>query len=465
MANTYSVFVACVAALVASLINFDGQQLYWLCTQLVLFPLEILINHAESLGSSRPSRARSRNRTASRGRPSPRFSRGRARHRIRGQWQTIAMTALAMNTTIQPAKAVHFDSDSLPIGIDNRASGCISFDKEDFADNLRNCDRVIKGYHGTKRRPLQVGTLQWSWEDDRGKRHDFDIPNSYYDPSGSVRLLSPQHFAQAIGQTKTAGEQTNGVHCKLYWNDGRNTKTVQLSPSNNVATFTTAPSYNKFERFCQNAELIPENDCDPVTDITDDTLYVNDDENNVVAHSTVVDNSAFRCKPCTFDDANDGKPITSATRVRTKLESTTAEMLQLHYDMGHIPFTRIREMAHQGLIPSKFQKCEFPKCAACLFGRAKRRRRTQKKRVRNRATRPGEMISVDQLESSTPGLVAQMTGFLTKKRYKVATIFVDNATGFGFIWLQLGTSSAETLQGKAAFEREANNAGIRIAAY
>jgi hypothetical protein len=32
------------------------------------------------------------------------------------------------------------------------------------------------------------------------------------------------------------------------------------------------------------------------------------------------------------------------------------------------------------------------------------------------ASRPGQVVSVDQMVSPTPGLIAQMTGFLTNKR-------------------------------------------------
>ena len=58
-----------------------------------------------------------------------------------------------------------------------------------------------------------------------------------------------------------------------------------------------------------------------------------------------------------------------------------------------------------------------------------------------------------------------MAGFLTKKQYKYATIFLDNTTGFDFILLQLSTLAAETLQGKASFEREATNAGVCVKVY
>ena len=37
-------------------------------------------------------------------------------------------------------------------------------------------------------------------------------------------------------------------------------------------------------------------------------------------------------------------------------------------------------------------------------------------------TRPGQVVSVDHVVSPTPGLIAQMTVFLTTKRYKYATV-------------------------------------------
>ena len=45
------------------------------------------------------------------------------------------------------------------------------------------------------------------------------------------------------------------------------------------------------------------------------------------------------------------------------------------------------------------------------------------------------------------------------------TIFVDNATGFRYMWMQISPSTAETLEGKEVFEREARDAGIKIKGY
>jgi hypothetical protein len=84
------------------------------------------------------------------------------------------------------------------VGIDNRCSGCISHVREDFIGLLQPTRRVIKGFGGSRMMNVSIGTLRWSWEDDQGRHHAFDIPNSYYVPDGHIRLLSPQHWAKRI---------------------------------------------------------------------------------------------------------------------------------------------------------------------------------------------------------------------------------------------------------------------------
>ena len=69
------------------------------------------------------------------------------------------------------------------------------------------------------------------------------------------------------------------------------------------------------------------------------------------------------------------------------------------------------------------------------------------------------------MESPTPGLIAQMKGFLTKQRYRAATVFVDNYSGLTYIHLQQGTGMQETLSAKVAFEKYAKNHGIKVRHY
>ena len=51
-----------------------------------------------------------------------------------------------------------------------------------------------------------------------------------------------------------------------------------------------------------------------------------------------------------------------------------------------------------------------------------------------------------------PELIAQMVCFLTKQRYKCATVFVDQASRMGFVYLQKTCSAEETIEVKRALE-------------
>ncbi len=79
-----------------------------------------------------------------------------------------------------------------------------------------------------------------------------------------------------------------------------------------------------------------------------------------------------------------------------------------------------------------------------------------------KATYPGELISVDQLESSIPGFIGQMTGKLTRQCIVASTIFVDHASGFSYVYHQTSMTSEETLKSKSAFEQFALSHGIHI---
>ena len=117
-------------------------------------------------------------------------------------------------------------------------------------------------------------------------------------------------------------------------------------------------------------------------------------------------------------------------------------------------------MAQQGILPRYLRSVPTPACAACMFAKAQKRpwrSKTSKMGVPTKARTPGECVSVDQLVSPTPGLIAQMTGFKTTKQYKYATIYVDQATKLGFMHLQKTQSAEETVQGKEAFETYARN--------
>ena len=150
-------------------------------------------------------------------------------------------------------------------------------------------------------------------------------------------------------------------------------------------------------------------------------------------------------------------------------ESTPeAELLMAHHRFQHISFSKLQEMAHQGILPRRLAQCKIPSCSACLYGKATKRAwrsKQERQSQQNQVLKPGKVISVDQMVSPVPGLIAQMVGFLTKQRYKYATVFVDQASRMGFVYLQKTCSAEETIEVKRAFEKYAANRGVMVQAY
>ena len=81
------------------------------------------------------------------------------------------------------------------------------------------------------------------------------------------------------------------------------------------------------------------------------------------------------------------------------------------------------------------------------------------------ATHPGQIVSVDQLESTSPGFIAQLKGTLAQQRNKYATVFVDQYSQYTFVYLQKCITSQETVMAKHAFEWSADERGMRITHY
>jgi hypothetical protein len=134
-----------------------------------------------------------------------------------------------------------FDTDSETVGIDNRASGCITHVRSDIPGEVKVCHRAVKGFGGSRQFNVYTGTIVWRVHDDIGVEHEFVIKNGFYIPDGKVRLLSPQHWAQnRKGKDKGggAGERTTAVETVLFWNDGQDHLTIPLNrDASNVASF------------------------------------------------------------------------------------------------------------------------------------------------------------------------------------------------------------------------------------
>jgi hypothetical protein len=91
---------------------------------------------------------------------------------------------------------------------------------------------------------------------------------------------------------------------------------------------------------------------------------------------------------------------------------------------------------------------------------------TKNQRVRwSRATKSGQVVSVDMMHSPTPGLVAQLSRLLTNKHSCYASVFVYHYSGAGYVHLQRTQLAEKTLEGKACFERHCQLMGHKVLHY
>jgi hypothetical protein len=111
---------------------------------------------------------------------------------------------------------------------------------------------------------------------------------------------------------------------------------------------------------------------------------------------------------------------------------------------------KLREALH--IFSRKLATLHPTKCAGFIFGTMM---------VRG----PGGCVSVDQLESNTPGVVAQLKGISTKIRCTCATVFVDHFLRLGYIHMQHKLTSNETLEATYDVEAFATYQGVPIKHY
>jgi hypothetical protein len=354
--------------------------------------------------------------------------------------QSKAMLQLAL-------PLVRVDSDSYLIGVDNHASRCMANAPHLFKDLHLNKD---KGQVDRINSGLEIagqGTFKISITDDNGKSHPIKIPNSLYVPKLRRCLLSPQHWAQEAGDEQTwMGNYRDS--CVLNWKGGK--KTVPFQPTTNVPVFYTASSSRSYQVFAATFEamealyfqwervlkfpgrrdlmddivlekFVAEENLNYNKEVTVNEGVSEDDETIKTSNlpSPPADESpseVIRRGPLTF---NPSPHQEQGEDTQLAAANDQTELMCWHYHLGHLPFSKLKQLALNGEIPKKLAKARPPKCAGCLFGMMTkipwRGRDTKASHKVFVATKPGQCVSVDQMTSTEVEFYAQMKGKLTKK--------------------------------------------------
>jgi hypothetical protein len=170
--------------------------------------------------------------------------------------------------------------------------------------------------------------------------------------------------------------------------------------------------------------------------------------------------------PHTFDPS----PLTEEGEdIQLAAANDQAELMCWHYQLGHMGFPKLNQLAFNGKILKKLVKVLPPKCTECLFGVITKLPWQGKETKADHevfiATKPGECVSVNQMPSTEMGFYVQLKGKFTKKHYKCVTVFVNHFSCLCFVHLQINNLLAETLATKFAFEQYVAKYRVKILHY
>jgi hypothetical protein len=391
-----------------------------------------------------------------------------------------------------------FDSDSFDILVDGGATASISNDLSDFIVPPAKTKIRIKGFNGTSSN-ARVGTVKWTILDDSGKRHVLKISGTYYVPSCPLRLLSPQHYSQQRNDLRGTYSTNYGDHVLFVWHKSKYRITMPLSKASNVGILRSAPGSRVFSCFV-DTEKPPKQPppdifaCQVITDDEADAMEdEEDDHTSVSAAPTGSGGGSLPLSPPIPVEVNqrtdsepngtsqDDRPAVIPFDLDNEVPATnldndngatsnldaTSELMRWHLRLGHIPFANLKLMAARKEIPARLANCRVPMCQSCSYGRATKRPWRTKGGASSikTATKPGQCVSVDQLESPVAGFIGQNKGSFFTKRYRVATVFVDHFSRLSYIYLQESTNGEQTLAAKRSFEAYAASHGVRVLQY
>ena len=171
-----------------------------------------------------------------------------------------------------------------------------------------------------------------------------------------------------------------------------------------MGTIYSHPGYNKYDLFCQEAGITIADDNDPIALPAN---LISDDEDNeerntepqigpppitipktrlwnqgITSEQTPEDSPGelhlspeqkgitTKNLPAVIEEDNTSIIVDEEDRQKSTPE---AELLMAHHRFQHISFSKLQEMAHQGILPRRLAHCKIPSCSACLYGKATKR--------------------------------------------------------------------------------------------
>ena len=141
-------------------------------------------------------------------------------------------------------------------------------------------------------------------------------------------------------------------------------------------------------------------------------------------------------------------------------------LLHFHNKLDHIGMRELTDLARQCFLPKCLSLAEHVVCTACQIGKVHKKAKGQSSITKKRSIRdPGDLIQVDQAESTNPGRPLTHSGRNSTKQIHVVTIFVDSISHKVYAEFQQSTGAAETVASKHEVEIDAKSCGVNLKAF
>ena len=111
-----------------------------------------------------------------------------------------------------------WDPDSSSMVCDNSANVHICNNRSMFVGELSPVsNHKVATIGGKGHQPSGIGTVCWSWQDDKGKPHEYHVENILYFSQSPINILSVTTFAKQLNDEEGTGIDTKQRYSNIYW--------------------------------------------------------------------------------------------------------------------------------------------------------------------------------------------------------------------------------------------------------
>ena len=428
--------------------------------------------------------------------------------------QVVLSYSANMEDSEKMSEILPVDENCYQFAIDTCTTFHICRHEELFVNGVTSCDNLFVQGIGGRTKVTGYGTIKIRVVDDQGQKHDLLISNALFVPESPTNLISPQKWSLSCEDKDGTGELTGGESTIIFWNKKRYFKFVPHHPQMGIPIITVNDDYTVKTTLLAKVSCQPEVPCYletstvvkddqeqqyivPVEDeeleiesipagksnpivvdernrLFDEPSYdakVNDDEAQSVL-SDATDASLDESEKHDMDvvDVPKNELEVIAEAMDSGMSKHQRELLRIHYNLKHLPFSYLKRLAKRGIIPKYLENVDPPLCTSCIMGKQHRkpwRSRGKDKRVIRRPSDnfPGAMTSTDQMISPYGGLIPQVKGRLMKAKFYAAQVKVDHFTDYTYLHLMKDTTADSTLEAKNSYERLMQSYGHKVLGY